>query len=295
MKRIFFAVLAVLGLAAAVMAQDAEPEMAKAKPNVYIDYFSRPAGVPFQYAEVVRNEIMNALHNSGRINLIDVDTKDLLRIEKSRREEGAASGGEMERLALMTQEGADLLLQGVIDGITINETSTTDSKGNVSKSYDPVYAFTLKVVNPKNGKILHTEAIKAPNGLFDLSGFTIIAHSPEEAVTAYSKIIPGKLKKFIKAAFPIRGLVLEGADFKKGEVKTLYTNLGSEAGAAKGQKFEVREVRTIAGRQSRKAIGEVEIIDIEGDDMSLAKVTKGGKEISASLEAGNRLELTSKD
>lgn len=292
MKKFLLSLVALFAVTFGLSAQD---DVAKGKPNVYIDYFSRPSSVPFQYAEVVRNEIMNALHNSGRINLIDVDTKDILKIEQSRREEGVSGGDNMERLALMSQEGADLLLQGVIDGITITETETKNSDGTVSKSYSPVYAFTLKVINPKDGKILHTEAIKAPNGLFDMSGLTIVAHSPEEAVTSYSKILPGKLKKFIKVAFPIQGTVLELADVKKDEAKTLYTNLGTESGAAKGQKYEVREERQVAGRTSRKTIGEIEIVDVEGDDISLAKVTKGGKEIHTSVNAGNRLVVTSKD
>lgn len=295
MKKLIFGLMAFVAMAFAGSAQAQELEMAKTKPNVFIDYFSRPSSVPFQYGETVRNEVMKALQNSGRINLIDVDTKDILKIEQSRREEGASAGDNIDRLAVMNDEGADLLLQGVIDGITITETETKDSKGKVTKTYSPVYAFTLKVVNPKDGKIIHTEAIKAPNGIFDLSGFTVLAYSPEEAVTAYSKIIPGKLKKFIKVAFPIVGTIVDFGEEKKGEVKTLYTNLGSDNGAAKGQKYEVREVRKVAGRESRKVIGEIEITDVEGDDLSAAKVTKGGKEIYTSKEGGNRLIVTSKD
>lgn len=292
MKKLLMSLVALFAATICVQAQ--EVENAKGKLNVFIDYFSRPSSVPFQYAEVVRNEVMNAIHNSKRVNLIDVDSRDILKIEQSRREEGAVAGENLERMAKMTQEGADLLLMGVIDGITITENVSKDSKGNVSKTYEPVYAFTLKVINPKDGKIIHTEAIKAPNGIFDLTGFTIIAHSPEEAVTAYSKIIPRKLRKFINTAFPLVGEVLDFGEESKGEVKTLYTNLGTDAGASKGQKYDVREVRTIAGRESRKIIGEIEITDVEGDDISLARVKKGGKEIYASKQGGNRLILTSK-
>lgn len=293
MKRLLIAVAAVITAALSAFAQ--ESDYAKGKPNLLVDYFTTQADIPYQWVEVVRNEVMNALHNSNRVSIIDIDTRGILKLEGDRRNGGAVSGGDLERLALMTQEGADLLLQGVIDGITLTKTKHTDSKGDVTYSYDPVYAFTLKVVNPKDGKLVATKAVKAPDGIFDLSGFSVMAYSPEEAVTAYSKIIPGKLKKFIKEAFPIRGMILEVAEEGKGEVRKVYTNLGSECGAAKGQKYEVREVRTIAGRESRKVIGELEITDVEGDDLSAAKIKSGGKEIYNSMKAENKLILTSKN
>lgn len=290
MKQLFIALIALFAISFQANAQEE-----KGKPNVLIDYFSRPSTVPFKYAETVRTSVMEGLHASNRVNLIDVDTKDVLKIEAERREAGVSPGDDMERLALMQQEGADLLIQGIINDITISETVTTDSKGEKSYSYEPIFAFTLKVLDPKTGKIVETQTFKIPNGLFDLSGFTIIAHSEDEAVTAYSKLIPKKLNKFINAAFPIVGSMLEIADSKGDEAKTLYISLGATNGANAKQKYDVREVRTIGGRESRKIIGEVEVTDVEGDDISLCKVKRGGKEISKSVGAGNKVIVTSKD
>lgn len=289
MKKFVLAIAAILAVSLSGLAQ----QETSGKLNVLIDYFERPSSVPFKYAETVRTAVMEGLHASNRINLIDVDTRDVLRLEGARREAGVNPGDNMERLALMGQEGADVILQGVINDITISKTTSTDSKGNKSYTYEPVYAFTLKVVDPKTGKITETSTFKIPNGLFDFSGFTILAYSPDEAVTAYSKIIPKKLKKFINQAFPIRGAILEMAETKGDEVKTLYISIGDALGAVKGQKFDVREVRSIAGRESRKVIGEIEITDVEGDDISLCKVKKNGKEIYKSLNAGNKIIITS--
>ena len=83
------------------------------------------------------------------------------------------------------------------------------------------------------------------------------------------------------------------ADTKGSEVKTLYISVGDALGAKKGQKYDVREVRTIAGRESRKTIGEIEVVDVEGDDISLCKVKKVGKEIYKSISGENKVIVTS--
>ena len=291
MKHFLITVLAILGFGFAFNTHAQQETTGKL--NVLIDYFDRPANVPFKYAETVRSAVMEGLHASNRVNIIDIDTNDALKVEADRRDSGVSAGDKLDRLAMMGQEGADFIIQGVVNDITISETVTTDSKGNKSYSYEPVYAFTLKVIDPKTGKITETQSFKIPNGIFDFSGFTILAYSPDEAVTAYSKIIPKKLNKFINAAFPIQGIVLEMADTKGSEVKTLYISVGDALGAKKGQKYDVREVRTIAGRESRKTIGEIEVVDVEGDDISLCKVKKGGKEIYKSISGENKVIVTS--
>lgn len=291
MKKILLAAIAIMSIGFSVLAQEAPKE----KMNVLIDYFDRPSSVPFKYAETARNAVMEALHQSNRINLIDVDTQSILKIEESRRMEGVSAGGDMERLALMEQQGANLLIQGVVNDIAISENVLTDSKGQKTTTYDATFLITLKVVNPKDGKIIETATIKAPGGLFDLQGFTIVAHTPDEAVAGYSKLIPGKMKKFIAAAFPIIGNVLEASDKKGDEIKTFYVDLGDANGAKKSQKYDIRELREIAGKMSRKTIGEAEVQDVEGDDISLFKVKKGGKELGAALKSGNKVIVTSKE
>lgn len=285
MKRLLVAFAAIAMLALPGVAQ----EETQGKPNVLIDYFSRPASIPFKWAETVRTSVMQGLHNSNRVSIIDIDANDALKVEQERREEENLSAGDnIDRLAVMQQEGAEYVLQGVINDITISKTTTSSAT-----TYDPVYAFTLKVIDAKTGKIVATDSFKAPNGIFDLTGFTCIAYSPDEAVTAYSVIIPKKIQKFIRSAFPIQGSVLELAEVRGDNVKTLYISVGDVLGAKKGQKYEVREVRTIGGKESRRLIGEVEVSDVEGDELSLCKVKRGGQDIVKSFNAGNKLIITS--
>lgn len=74
------------------------------KPNVFIDYFKRSSDVPFVWVEGLRNHVIEGIHKLDRVQLIDVDSKDVLRIEKERRESEDISAGDdndMNRLAVM--------------------------------------------------------------------------------------------------------------------------------------------------------------------------------------------------
>jgi len=290
MKRLFSFAIAAL---AVVLTMSGEEQK---KTNLLIDYFYTPKSVKQAHAGLIRNVVIDELNKSNRVKIIDVETTPTLRLEEDRREVGVSAGDDMERLALMTQEGADLLLQGVVNDISIKETTTTNSKGEKSTTYDATINITLKTIDPKTGTVAETTTFTVPSGFIDFGTLAILAYSPDEAVSEYSKkLLPKKLKKFINDAFPVEGHVLELAEVKGKDAKTLYIDLGENFGAQKKQKFDVREIRTISTRTSRKVIGEVEIIDVEGEDISLCKVTKGGDKIKAAVDAEMSLIITSKE
>ncbi len=98
---------------------------------------------------------------------------------------------------------------------------------------------------------------------------------------------------FIEEAFPVTGTILEAGEVKKDEIKTAYVSVGNTAGVKKGNKFNICVERQIAGRTSHSVIGEAEIETVEGDDISLVKIKKGGKELKAAMDAGQTIVLKS--
>ena len=90
------------------------------------------------------------------------------------------------------------------------------------------------------------------------------------------------------------GSVIEIAEAKKDEAKKVYIDLGSDLGITKGQKFDVREEREIAGRKINKVIGELKVESVEAGDISLCKVTKNGKAIQAAFNEGKTLSIITK-
>ena len=73
---------------AGLFGNDAVAQETNSKPNVFIDYFWRPTDVDANLAEQLRSYVIEAINESNRVELIDVDTKSALAIEKSRRESG---------------------------------------------------------------------------------------------------------------------------------------------------------------------------------------------------------------
>lgn len=288
-KFLLFATALVLGVFCS-MAQD-EPQ---GKSNVLFDYFDRPNSVSFIWAETIRNNVMEQIQKTNRVNLIDVDSRSALAIEKSRREQDNATAGEdMDRMKVMTEEGANFLIKGVVTDVTSKETFS--SKGE-SLGYDASISFTIKVIDPSNGTTVYTENFKFPKNLLtsltgDLTKAT--AKSADEAVQNVASTMGKDMKKFVDKAFPTVGKIVELDEVKGDDVKTAYINLGSDNGMAKGAKFEVRVKRMIGGKTSYKLLGEAEVTDVESEDLSKVKIKKGGKLIHEAFKSDQEVMVKS--
>lgn len=283
MKKFFLlAMSAILGMTAAI-AQD-EPV---GKLNVFFDYFDRPNNVSFIWAETIRNNVMEGIQKTNRVNLIDVDSRNTLSIEKSRREQdNAVAGDDMERMKVMTEEGANFLVKGIVTDVTSKE--TFDSKG-ASLGYDASLTFTIKVIDPSNGTTVQTENFKFPKNLLtgSLGNLTkSTPKSPDEAVQNVAQSIVKDMKKFVDKVFPTVGKIIELDEVRGNEAKSAYINLGSENGIAKGAKLEVRVKRLIGGKTSLRMLGEAEVVDVESEDVSKIRIKKGGNLIKEAMDAG---------
>ena len=62
----------------------------------------------------------------------------------------------------------------------------------------------------------------------------------------------------------------------------------------KGQQFDVFLVKTIAGKEAKTIIGRLKIEEVEGDEISLCKVTKGADMIKTALDENHVLLITSR-
>lgn len=85
--------IAKLGLALAFCAAffgSAAAQETTSKPNVFIDYFWRPSDLNSNTAEQVRNNVIEAINATNRVELIDVDSRSALAIEKDRRESASS-------------------------------------------------------------------------------------------------------------------------------------------------------------------------------------------------------------
>lgn len=264
----------------------AAAQQATTKPNVYIDYFWRPVDVDFNFTEMVRNNVMEYIISTGRVELIDVDSQSALALEKDRRMNmNLSDGDDLDRIAVMKQEGANALIQGRINSFSIAR--KTNDKGKVS--YVPNLVYTIKVINPNDGKLLGTRTIKMEGDFLGLNSYG----SAEEAATGVAKTGQKDIRRLIEESFPVEATILELAEVKGPEIKTMYISVGSDAGVAKDHKFAICVERKIAGRVSQTTIGECVVKAVEGGDISLAEVKKGKRELKDALDNGQTVVLKS--
>ena len=112
------------------------------KSSVFIDYFAHPSNVKDSWAEALRSKVIEGIQETNRVLITDVDAEDALRVEKARRENGELSAeGDASRLAVMTQLGANYLLQGTITSLSVDHKRSDDGK---SEWYAAVVNYTLK-------------------------------------------------------------------------------------------------------------------------------------------------------
>ena len=236
------------------------------KPNVFIDYFKRSSNVPFVWVEGLRNHVIEGIHKLDRVQLIDVDSKDVLRIEKERRESEDISAGD-----------------GTVSAMTAKRETMDDG----SVYYSASVAYTLKLVDPKTGKLVGTKSYSHGAGITDVA----TGSTPDEAIADASAKAVKAVREFIDENFKVQGTILEIAELKKDKAKKVYISLGSDNGVGEGTYFAVYVLRKVAGRDSRKEIGRLAVETVEGGDLSLCDVKKGDKEIKQAMDAGQNIVI----
>ncbi len=290
-RTIIGSVLLVVALATPFTSVAQDEEENRRKPNVYVDYFWRPNDVPFEVAEQLRSYFMEGILNSNRADIIDVDAQSNLRIEEERRKNGVDAEGDVERIQVMQQAGANFIVSGrVTSAVT---TQKTREKGGYY--YEAVVSYTVKVFNPNNGKTVFSKTIQHGGGGIIVIFTSCTGDTREEALTAACGNAKSAGRKFMKEAFPLFGRFLEVDQIKGDKLESFYIDLGEVNGLAEKDRFEVCIVREVAKHRSLKVVGECEVTAIEGDDIAHCKVKKGHKEIKAALDGGQTIVVRSKN
>lgn len=86
-----------------------------------------------------------------------------------------------------------------------------------------------------------------------------------------------------------RILKAEEVNAKKEKAETVYIDCGTAQELTTSDEFTVYRVVLVNGNSGSTPIGKIKVKEIQGDNLSLCKVSKGDKEIYAALEAGDKL------
>lgn len=223
-----------------------------------------------QYAEAVRASLMNGL---SKVILF-------------RPSDGIVSQTDI------SDGTPSFFIDGTIANISIVSRSETkkDSKGNkyTDTSYRSNVSVTVNLKDPADGSVVDSRTFTiSDSDLYWMS-------SGEKAMTNALERLSSKVADYYNHLFPLSASIIEKGESKKNKQKDVYIDLGAADGVYKGQQFDVLTVKTIAGKEARTVIGRLKIEEVEGDEISLCKVTKGSDKIKTALDEGQNLLIVSR-
>lgn len=257
MKKLFLIIaLAIASLGAS--AQTAKPVLYAGKFDYNID------NVSYEERARVRSAILNAFVATNRFEILDKDTEEALDAELNRRASENAMADSTARNEEIVEIAADYIITGYV-----TQCEAVPPTGD-SKMYTGNVSFTIKVNEVKTKKLIAQGEI----AIKDMRAG--MGYTDEEAITDALKQVPGQIKDFVDKNFKLKAVILgEEYTAKGSKLATCIITLGSDHGISKGQKLDVFVVNMIAGRQTNKVIGKIQVEEVLAGDLSQCKAIEG--------------------
>lgn len=278
-------ILFALFISVSVMAQ---------KKTVAITSFENTTNIPGTYIKAIEDKVKEAFYATNRFDIVDRTSYDKLKAEKElQKSEDFMDGKTVGQTSL---EGAEQLVTGSVSQIDILK-HTTETR----IYYDCKITFSLQVIDIATGQILASEVIRPKESFFGsvVSTTTGASSTPDKAFFNALKGTQKAINQFVGDYFPVTTLIIEISEASSDKAKILLLNTGNLQGAKKNQEFTVVELVTleVGGKTltRKKEIGKIKITKVEGEEISVAKVTKGGAAIYAKFNAGAKIECHSKN
>lgn len=173
-----------------------------------------------------------------------------------------------------------------ISSSTKTETQTYEEKGEKKTRTRTYYrgevGVTLLVKNAMDDTV-----VGSPN--FNISAYDTSWHETVEgAMNAALKILSRDVCRYFDSMLPLTGTILQSAG------KEYYIDLGASHGIGKGQVLQVFSIREIAGKTARKQIARLKVKSVEGEEISLCKVSSGAKDLQAAILAGAEIVVVTR-
>lgn len=281
MRKIFSLVALMMLCVISAFAQDNDQNVKK---GVCVDEFTFNSSIGTNWVTNLRNNVMEGILKTGRVQVIDITTLKDLPTE------------EQDRLAKIKELGVDVLLQGHYNSLDC-QAKTKDGKTH----YETASDFNLTLKNVETGEVISTQNFK--NTWY--SGET-----SQESITSALKEAIDDMRKFIDNNFKMEAIIkaLDQVHPKKG-ARTVYITVGSDAGVQVGgglldtalnagasgaSIFDVFQEVKIVDQIATKQIGTLKAKEVMGANLTLCTVTKGGVEIQKAFEQNIKLIVVSR-
>ena len=220
-----------------------------------------------EYIPLARNRVMEGLTHVRRLQVV---------------EDSEASDAKYQVSAVLTDIAATRKVKAY---------DRKDSKGReyteTKTYYGAIASVALHFTNLQTGEVT-TSTLSGRCSEYSLT------RSADEAIRSALDELSDNIYEYYNECYPIRANIIERGIEKKDKTKELYIDVGSRF-IGEDIHFDVFVVGQVAGRETRKQIGRIRVRETLGDDISLCKVQKGGKEIKAAFDRGDAIVAISTD
>jgi hypothetical protein len=220
-----------------------------------------------EYIPLARNRVMEGLTHVRRLQVV---------------EDSEASDAKYQVSAVLTDIAATRKVKAY---------DRKDSKGReyteTKTYYGAIASVALHFINLQTGEVT-TSTLSGRCSEYSL------ARSADEAIRSALDELSDNIYEYYNECYPVRANIIERGIEKKDKTKELYIDVGSRF-IGEDIHFDVFVVGQVAGRETRKQIGRIRVRETLGDDISLCKVQKGGKEIKAAFDRGDAIVAISTD
>ncbi|WP_196890067.1 CsgG/HfaB family protein [Aureivirga sp. CE67] len=265
------------------------------KKTVAITAFeTKSNNISSNYVKAIEDKVKEAFHNTNRFHIVDRTSMDKIKREKELQKTEDFIDGKT--VMQSNFDGATQLITGSISQVDISKIVSKDN----SYYYDCKISFSLQVIDTESGQVLASELIQPKKSLMGGLGDLASIGSSNTPQKAFLKSLNGTQKsinKFVGKHFPVTTSIIEISKATSSKAKLLLINSGANNGAKKNQIFSVNELKSmeVNGKNilRKKMIGKIKITKVEGDEISEAKVIKGGEEILSKFKSGVKIECYS--
>jgi hypothetical protein len=213
-----------------------------------------------KFAEILKEDIFIAIHQENRFLMVDIDKEGRKRIINNQ------SVRSIEWIYDQSINPKYTLL-GTLSSLKFVRLNS--GKGG----YKCTATYTLKLADTETGEIVY-------NGSASFrSSESKIGITPESAFQNAVSTTLTDLKTYILKSFPIEIEVGKIEKFKKDKALEVIIKGGEKYGVEEKMKFEVFYLDESLGEPLPRYFAEIEVIRVLNENYSLAKVTKGQKEL----------------
>lgn len=261
-------------------------------------------------ASLLRNQIVKAVQNTGRVIVVDhnTSTQSELNAESERRKQESAI--DANEVADMVSLNSNSILTGNLDQLAVTKETYEDveyyknSEGKTLKRVkgthtylQGVLTYTVKITDCETGMVQAQQTFSISGGGIDYETLQSIYKNGDELRKGIMSrcVNEDAFKVLILNTFKPEGKILQVNEGTAKKAKTVYASLGSDDGIEIKQILEVYKEIDIAGEISKRLIGEAEIIEILGPSRCLIKLKNGGQEVQQVLSSGGVLIVQTRD